>query len=372
METETTATFSSLGLSPEILQDIRAAGYAAPTPIQALAIPPALEGRDVVGCAQTGTGKTAAFVIPLVERLAGTAGTGALILAPTRELALQTQAAIDVLGRRRGVRAVTVIGGLSMAPQTQALRTRPAIVVATPGRLLDHLDRGTVRLEGLRILVLDEADRMLDMGFAPQIDRILGRLPRTRQTLLFSATIPEDVAALTRAHLRNPAQVTAGRRAAPVAGATQRIFLAGREEKTPLLLRLLRHEGGRVLVFTRTKHRADRVARAVGAAGHRVERIHGNRSQAQRQDALAGFRSGAYRVLVATDIAARGIDVSGVAHVVNYDLPGTFEDYVHRIGRTARAQATGHASSFVAPDERDQLRTIERMLGAPVPRAAAP
>ncbi len=370
--TQTSATFSSLGLSPEILQDIRAAGYAAPTPIQALAIPPALEGRDVVGCAQTGTGKTAAFVIPMVERLAGGAGTRALILAPTRELALQTQAAIDVLGRRRAVRAVTIIGGVSMGPQEQALRSRPPIIVATPGRLLDHLDRGAVRLDGLQVLVLDEADRLLDMGFAPQLDRILKRVPRARQTLLFSATIPADVAALARAHLRNPAQVLVGPRATPVAGATQRIFLAGREEKTALLLRLLGQERGRVLVFTRTKHRADRVARAVGAAGHRVARIHGNRSQAQRQDALAGFRTGAYRVMVATDIAARGIDVSGVAHVINYDLPHTYEDYVHRIGRTARAQATGHASSFVAPDERDQLQAIERRLGAPVPRAAAP
>ncbi len=326
----------------------------------------------MVRCAQTGTGKTAALVIPMVERLAGGAGTRALTLAPARELALQTQAAIDLLGRRRAVRAIAIIGGLSMGPQEEALRSRPAIIVATPGRLLDHLDRGAVRLDTLQVLVLGEADRMLDMGFAPQIDRILKRIPRTRQTLLFSPTIPADVAALARAHLRSPAQVMVGPRATPVAGATQRIFPAGLGEKTSLLLRLVRQEHGRVLVFTRTKHRADPVARAVGAAGHRVARIHGNRSQAQRRDALAGFRTGAYPVMVATDIAARGIDVTGVAHVINYDLPHTCEDYLHRIGRTARAHATGHASSIVAPDERDQPRAIERRLGAPVPRAAAP
>ena len=369
MHTADTSTgFSNLGLSAEVLQDIRAAGYTAPTPIQAQAIPPALAGRDVVGCAQTGTGKTAAFVIPMVERLAGATGTRGLILAPTRELALQIQATIDALGRRRAVRAATIIGGVSMGPQERALRARTTIIVATPGRLLDHLDRGTARLDGLRILVLDEADRMLDMGFAPQLDRILRVVPRVRQTMLFSATIPADVAALARAHLREPAQVAVGPRATPVAAAAQRLFLAGRDEKTPLLLTLLRRESGRVLIFTRTKHRADKVARAVGAAGHRVARIHGNRSQAQRQDALAGFRTGAYRVMVATDIAARGIDVPGVAQVINYDLPATYEDYVHRVGRTARAQASGLASSLVAPDERDQLRTIERMLGAPVPR----
>ncbi len=364
--------FSDLGLSAEVLQDIHAAGYAAPMPIQAQAIPPALAGRDVVGCAQTGTGKTAAFVIPMVERLAGGIGTRGLILAPTRELALQIQAVIDALGRRRAVRATTIIGGVSMGPQVQALRSRPAIIVATPGRVLDHLDHRTLRLDGLKILVLDEADRMLDMGFAPQIDRILKVVPRVRQTLLFSATIPADVAALARAHLREPVQVAVGPRATPVASATQRLFLAGREQKTPLLLTLLRRERGRVLIFTRTKHRADKVARAVGAAGHRVARIHGNRSQAQRQDALAGFRAGTYQVMVATDIAARGIDVAGVAQVINYDLPTTYENYVHRIGRTARAQAAGLASSFVAPEERDQLRIIERMLGAPVPRASAP
>ncbi len=366
---ENLVRFDQLNLSTETLADIHRAGYAAPTPIQAKAIPQALKGADLIGCAQTGTGKTAAFVIPIVERLAGGSGLRALILVPTRELALQTQECLDRLGSARRVRAVTVIGGEAMGPQLMALRNRPDVLVATPGRLLDHLERRSLSLGAIRILVLDEADRMLDMGFAPQIDRILKHVPIDRQTLLFSATIPPEIERLARAHLVRPVRVEVGRVARPVAKVTQVLYPAGREEKTPLLLTLLRGERGKVLVFTRTKHRADRLARAVAAAGHRATRLHADRSQSQRREALDGFKSGRYRVLVATDIAARGIDVANVAHVINYDLPQTPEDYIHRIGRTARAEATGLASSFVAPEEREQLRLIERHLGQPVPRS---
>jgi ATP-dependent RNA helicase RhlE len=255
-----------------------------------------------------------------------------------------------------------------MGPQILALQRRPDVVVATPGRLLDHLDRRTLALGTLRIVILDEADRMLDMGFAPQVERILRVTPLDRQTLCFSATMPAEVAALVRQHLVRPVRVDAGVIARPVARVRQMLYRAQAQEKTPLLLQLLGEEPGRTLVFTRTKHRADRVARAIGAAGHRVTRLHADRSMSQRREALNGFRSGRYRVLVATDIAARGIDVPEITHVVNFDLPHTAEDYIHRIGRTARAEASGRATSFAAPEELAQLRTIEQHLGHAVPR----
>ncbi|MBI3962579.1 MAG: DEAD/DEAH box helicase [Deinococcus sp.] len=368
----TITDFHQLGLSAEILRDIGRAGFTTPTPVQAQAIPPALQGSDVIGCAQTGTGKTAAFVIPMVERLADKAGVRGLILAPTRELAIQIQQAITQLGTTRRVRAAIIVGGVAMGPQVQTLRHRPHIIVATPGRLLDHMGQGTVRLNDIEMLVLDEADRMLDMGFAPQLERILRQVPQHRQTLLFSATIPAEIAALAKAHLRQPVRVNIGRSATPAERATHQLFAVGGHEKTALLLALLKDQQGTVLVFTRTKHRADRVAHAVQTAGHRVACIHANRSQSQRQEALAGFKSGKYQVLVATDIAARGIDVANIAHVINYDLPNTAEDYVHRIGRTARVQASGLASSFASPEEREQLWDIERLLGKPVPRAERP
>jgi ATP-dependent RNA helicase RhlE len=370
-------TFNDLPLTAAMRDAIGRAGYSIPTPIQAQAIGPILEGRDLIGCAQTGTGKTAAFAIPMIELLVGidsrpaklgSAGPRALVLAPTRELALQIAETFDVLGRAQGVTTVVLIGGESMGPQLAGLQRRPDVIVATPGRLYDHLERRTLGLGTLRIVVLDEADRMLDMGFAPQVERILRVTPLDRQTLCFSATMPSEVETLVRRHLVRPVRVEVGVLAKPVEKVTQMLYKAALQEKTPLLLRLLLEERGQTLVFTRTKHRADRVARAVGAAGHRVTRLHADRSMSQRREALDGFRSGRYRVLIATDIAARGIDVPEIAHVVNFDLPHTAEDYIHRIGRTARAEATGRATSFAAPEEHEQLRAIERHLGHPVPR----
>ncbi len=361
-------TFESLKLSPEILAEIGRAGFVSPTPIQAQAIPPALAGTDVIGCAQTGTGKTAAFAIPMIERLAGGAGLRALVLAPTRELALQIHDCFAKLGTLSRVSAAAVIGGEAMGPQLEALRRRPDVLVATPGRLLDHLDRRSLSLGTIRILVLDEADRMLDMGFAPQLERILKHVPLDRQSLCFSATMPPEMERLVRRHLIRPVRVQIGPASRPVDKVSQILYPLNREEKTPLLLSLLRSERGKVLVFTRTKHRADRLARAVGAAGHRVARLHADRSQSERRRALDGFRAGHYQVLVATDLAARGLDVADISHVINYDLPATPEDYIHRIGRTARAEASGLASSFAAPEEGEQLRAIERHLGQPLRR----
>jgi ATP-dependent RNA helicase RhlE len=367
--------FTELPLSSSMQAAIAAAGYTTPTPIQARAIPPILEGRDVIGCAQTGTGKTAAFAIPVIERLAGAAparpgGPRVLVLSPTRELAVQTAVTFGTLGAGQRLRAVTLIGGEPLGPQIAALGARPEVVVATPGRLADHLERRSVSLGGVRAVVLDEADRMLDMGFAPQVERILAVVPLDRQTLCFSATMPVEVERLVRRHLVQPLRIEVGVFARPVERVRQVLYATSVEGKLGLLLDLLATETGPTLIFTRTRHRAERLARAVGAAGHRAARLHADRSMAQRREALDGFRAGRYRVLVATDIAARGIDVPGISHVVNFDLPQTPEDYVHRIGRTARAEARGLASSFAVPEERDQLRAIERHLGEPLRRAS--
>lgn len=351
---------------------VRAAGYTAPTPIQAGTLEAALAGRDVIGSAQTGTGKTAAFMIPVVERLRAARrngdGTGALILAPTRELAEQIFGWAERLGC--GLRPALVVGGVAYGPQLQALRNRAPIIIATPGRLVDHLERGTACLKGVRILVLDEADRMLDMGFKPQLDRIMRAVPAVRQTLLFSATLPSDLGTLPGLDFAGAVRVAVGPQAIPPARAVQDVYLVGREQKTPLLLSLIDGNRGKLLVFTRTKHRTDRVARAVHSAGHPVQRLHSGRSQSQRREALDGFRTGRYRILIATDIAARGIDVASIRRVINYDLPQTVEDYVHRVGRTARAEADGHASSLAAPEERGQLHAIERHIGRALPRQA--
>jgi len=372
VQTTVQSSFNNLGLSEAILRDIAKAGFTEPTPIQSQAIPPGLAGRDVLGCAQTGTGKTAAFVIPMVERLAGKSEgfPRGLILAPTRELAIQIQETISKLGHSRRVYATTVVGGADMNAQIRGLRQRPDIIVATPGRLLDHMWNGTINLLKMQILVLDEADRMLDMGFAPQINQILEALPEERQTLLFSATIPTDVADLVRASVKDPVRVTIGKRATPADRAEQALHHTTREDKTKLLLSLLDADRDSVLVFTRTKHGADRLGRALGNAGHKVAVIHGDRSLSQRRGALEGFRRGTFRVLVATDVAARGIDVANIGHVVNYDMPNTPEDYVHRIGRTARVKASGRATSFITADDHVQLRAIEKLLGQPIPRAA--
>jgi ATP-dependent RNA helicase RhlE len=365
-------SFAALKLSPQSLQALDRAGFEHPTPIQVGAIPPALQGRDVIGTAATGTGKTAAFLLPIIERLAGKTGTRALVLAPTRELALQIGEELERFGRARHVRGAVVIGGVGMGNQTAALREGRGVVVATPGRLVDHLQQGSARLDGIEVLVLDEADRMLDMGFKPQLDRVLARLPRQRQTLLFSATMAGEVADFARAHLRDPVRIEVARSGTTAARAEQQVFLAPQQEKLALLLTLLERDDVSTLVFTRTKRRADRVAKGLDRAGHKVARIHADRSQAQRRSALDGFKDGTYRVLVATDIAARGIDVADIGHVVNFDLPHVPEDYVHRVGRTARAAASGRASSFTSPEEQELLRAIERLTRAAIPRAEVP
>jgi ATP-dependent RNA helicase RhlE len=365
-------TFADLKLSPEVLRAITRAGFERPTPIQAAAIPPALLGRDLIGLAATGTGKTAAFLLPVIERIAGKKGTRVLVLAPTRELALQIGEELERFGRARSVRGAVVIGGVGMGNQTQAMRSGVEVIIATPGRLVDHLQQGTAKLDQIEILILDEADRMLDMGFKPQLDRILARVPRQRQTMLFSATVGNEVGDFARKCLRDPVRVEIARSGTTASRAEQQVFLASQQEKVPLLLALLERNDDTTLVFTRTKRRADRVAKDLGRAGHKVARIHADRSQAQRRMALDGFKDGTYRVLVATDIAARGIDVADIGHVVNFDLPHVPEDYVHRIGRTARAEASGRASSFTSPEERDLLVAIERFTRASIPRAELP
>ncbi len=367
-----TKSFADLNLSAEALHALERAGFEHPTPIQAQAIPPALLGRDVIGIAATGTGKTVAFLLPIIDRLAGKTGTRALVLAPTRELALQIGEELERFGSGRRVRGAVIIGGVGMGAQTEALRRRPDVVIATPGRLVDHLQQKTATLDGIEVLVLDEADRMLDMGFKPQLDRILARVPRRRQTLLFSATTADEVADFARAHLADPVRVEVARSGTTAARAEQQVFLAGQHEKVALLLALLERDDVSTLIFTRTKRRADKVWKSIGRAGHKVARIHADRSQAQRRMALDGFKDGTYRVLVATDIAARGIDVAEIGHVVNFDLPHVPEDYVHRIGRTARAAASGRASTFTSPEERDLLGAIERLTRAVIPRADVP
>jgi ATP-dependent RNA helicase RhlE len=363
--------FAALGLTTT-LPALEQAGFEAPTPIQLRAIPPALQGKDVIGCAATGTGKTAAFLLPIIERLRGKAGTRALVLAPTRELALQIAEELSRFGKHSKIRGAVVIGGVGMGQQVQAFRDHVEVIVATPGRLNDHLQSGTAKLDHVEVLVLDEADRMLDMGFKPQLERILARLPKQRQTMLFSATMAGEVADFARKALKDPVKVEVASSGTTAMRADQQVFLVGQEEKTALLLALLEHDNLSTLVFTRTKRRADRLAKALDKSGHQVAVIHADRSQGQRKRALDDFKADKVRVLVATDIAARGIDVEGIGHVINFDLPQVPEDYVHRIGRTARNQASGRASSFASPEEHDLLRGIEKFTRATVKRTAVP
>jgi ATP-dependent RNA helicase RhlE len=367
--------FSSLKLHPDLLKGIKELGFTRPTPIQAEAIPPALAGRDVLACAMTGSGKTAAFLLPILHRLIdkprGT--TRALVLTPTRELAAQILEDLNELAVHTPITAAAVFGGVGMAPQEHAFRTGVDVLVATPGRLLDHFRAPYARLPGIEYLVLDEADRMLDMGFLPDIRRVLRHLPSDRQTLFFSATMPAPILELTRQMLQRPVMVNLERKAAPAVGITQAIYPVPQELKSALFLALLgRGEMREALVFTRTKHRANRLQAYLVKHGIKAERIHGNRSQAQRTEALAGFKSGRFRVLVATDIAARGIDVEELGHVVNFDVPLVPDDYIHRVGRTARAEATGDAFTFVAPEEEGELRGIERAIGRRLPRVTVP
>ncbi len=363
--------FRALALHPQLLKGIQDLGFEAPTPIQTEAIPPALAGRDLLASAKTGSGKTAAFLLPILHRLIdkprGT--TRALVLTPTRELAAQIAADLKDLAKHTRLTGATIFGGVAMRPQEEAFRRGADVIVATPGRLLDHFQYGYSRLEGLEVLVLDEADRMLDMGFLPDIRRVLAKLPAQRQTLFFSATMPPPIAALARDMLKNPAQIALQRKAAPAEGIAQAVYPVAQDLKTALLLELLRRDEMKdVLVFTRTKHRADRVAKFLMREGIAAERIHGNRSQPQRTLALQGFKRGKFRVLVATDIAARGIDIEALGHVVNFDVPHVPEDYIHRVGRTARAELTGDAFTFVSPQEENDLRAIERAVGKKLDR----
>jgi len=367
--------FTSFKLHPDLLRGVKELGFTRPTPIQVDAIPPAIAGRDVLACAMTGSGKTAAFLLPILQRLVsrprGT--TRALILTPTRELAAQILQELEELAVHTPITAAAIFGGVSMGPQEHAFRTGADILVATPGRLLDHLRHPYAKLDRIEHLVLDEADRMLDMGFLPDIRRVLKYLPTKRQTLFFSATMPAPIVTLTREMLRDPATINLERKAAPAVGITQAVYPVPQELKSTLLFTLLQRGIMReALIFTRTKHRANRVWEFLTKRGVNAARIHGNRSQAQRTDALDGFKTGRYRVLVATDIAARGIDVEALGHVVNFDVPAQSEDYIHRVGRTARAEMTGEAFTFVSPEETDDLRAIERAIGKPLPRVTLP
>ncbi len=367
--------FTGLGLDSSILRALRELGFPRPTPIQKDAIPPAVAGRTVLACPMTGSGKTAAFILPIVQRLMTRPRgvTRALVLAPTRELAAQVDAHLSELAVHTPIRGSAVFGGVGMGPQEHAFRSGVDVIVATPGRLLDHFRYPYASLTGLEILVLDEADRMLDMGFLPAIRRVLKHLPPRQQTLFFSATIPPPIVALARELLRDPVQVNLESKAAPAVGITQAVYPVPQELKSALLATLLeRGDLKSVLVFTRTKHRANRLAQFLERARVSCERIHGNRSQAQRTQALAGFKAGRHRVLVATDIAARGIDVEALSHVVNFDVPSVPEDYIHRVGRTARAEATGDAFTFVAPDEVADLERIERAISKRLPRITVP
>ncbi|HVZ23418.1 MAG TPA: DEAD/DEAH box helicase [Vicinamibacterales bacterium] len=367
--------FTGLHLHADLLKGIRELGFARPTPIQAEAIPPGLEGRDVLACAQTGSGKTAAFLLPILNRLIGRprGTTRALVLTPTRELAAQILEDFTALAVHTPLTGAAVYGGVGMGPQEHAFRSGVDLIVATPGRLLDHFRQPYAKLAGLEHLVLDEADRMLDMGFLPDIRRVLRHLPSRRQTLFFSATMPPPIAALAGEMLSSPAIINVQRQAAPAVGITQAVYPVAQDLKPALFFELLRRGLiQEVLVFTRTKHRSNRLTEYLVRQGINAARIHGNRSQAQRTEALAGFKSGKYRVLVATDIAARGIDVEELGHVVNFDVPAVPEDYIHRVGRTGRAEATGDAFTFVAPDEEGDLRAIERAIKRTLPRVTLP
>ncbi|MCX6897389.1 MAG: DEAD/DEAH box helicase [Verrucomicrobia bacterium] len=372
--------FKSLGLSDKLVQGILATGYTAPTAIQSQAIPTALQGKDIIGCAQTGTGKTAAFVLPILNRLAaheaaGQVSTGikALVLTPTRELAGQVEEAVKTYGRFMRLRTLAIYGGVGYGPQLQALQRGVDFVVATPGRLIDLMNSRRIDLSKVEVLVLDEADRMMDMGFIPDVRKIVAQIPKERQTLMFSATMSREIRELTASIQRQPQIIQIGEQRNPVATVTQHIFTVQRDQKMDLLIHIIEEQNlDCVLVFSRTKHGADRISQKLERRGIRSAALHSNRTQSQRQKALDGFKRGHYRVLVATDIAARGIDVEGISHVINFDTPVYAEDYIHRIGRTGRAMATGDAITFVSRDEEEHLRSIEKFIGKRLERKRHP
>jgi len=365
--------FESLGLSAPILRIVRRLGFEYPTPIQAAVIPVALTGRDVIGLAETGSGKTAAFCLPLAERLTHEgAGVRALIISPTREIALQTEAFLNLFGEEHGLQTVCLIGGVKMGPQIRGLGRKPDIVVATPGRLLDHVERGTLRLDRVSALVIDEADHMLDMGFMPQVQRILDELPRERQTMMFSATMPPPIERLAERILIDPVRIDILPEGGAAEGIDHRLYLVDEDHKKQCLLTMLNQELGSTLVFIRRKTDAEWLCHVLEREGHPVERIHSDLSQGQRVEALRGFREGEHRILVATDIAARGIDVPGIRHIINFDMPDTVEDYIHRAGRTARGAARGIVSSIATWQNKPTIKEIEDALGEELPRCTVP
>ncbi|MDD5623933.1 MAG: DEAD/DEAH box helicase [Candidatus Peribacteraceae bacterium] len=364
-------SFLTLGIAPQILQILASRNFVTPTPIQQQSIPPGIEGKDIVGIAQTGTGKTFAFGIPMLQRLAKYPGRG-LVIVPTRELATQVDESLRLFAPAFGIRTAVLIGGASMHLQKEMIRRNPRIVIATPGRLNDHLTQGTITLREVSVLVLDEADRMLDMGFRPQIEQILRHVPKERQTMLFSATMPSEIMKLANAHMKLPIRIEVAPSGTTVKGILQELFVVQKIEKLPLLEALLKEHRGSILVFSRTKHGAKKIAHAVVSMGHSAAEIHANRSLSQRREALQGFKTGKYRILVATDIAARGIDVVGIEVVINFDLPDDPHDYVHRIGRTARAGREGRAISFATAEQRNDIRDIERLIRSSLRRPPTP
>ncbi|MDI6808218.1 MAG: DEAD/DEAH box helicase [Candidatus Eisenbacteria bacterium] len=363
--------FFGLGIAPKILDILAHTKFRIPTPIQFKAIPPAIEGKDVIGVAQTGTGKTLAFAIPMVQRLAQRDGIG-LVLAPVRELAIQIDEALQIIARPFGMKTACLIGGAPIAAQIQALRKNPRIVIATPGRLLDHLGQKNFLLNNATMLVLDEADRMLDMGFAPQIKKILRFVPKDRQTMLFSATIPKEIVEIAAAYMKLPVSVEIAPSGTLVERVTQELFIVKKEAKPRLLGKLLAQYHGSVLLFSRTKHNAHKIMTSIRGMGYSAAEIHSNRNLGQRREALEGFKCGKYKVLVATDIAARGIDVIGIELVLNYDLPDDAGNYVHRIGRTARAGSGGHAISFATPEQNRDVQGIEKLIRLTLPVSKHP
>ncbi len=370
-EPQAPSGFSTLGLAPAFLEILDRMKFAVPTPIQQKSIPIALDGKDLIGIAQTGTGKTFAFGLPMIQRLNAHGGRG-LIIVPTRELAYQVEEALAQFAPKFGIATAVFVGGASMNLQRHMLRRNPRILVATPGRLMDHLKQRTITLKEVKILVLDEADRMLDMGFAPQIMEILKHVPQERQTLLFSATMPASILKIANTHMQLPLRIEVAPQGTTAEKIEQELFIVPKPAKIQLLSSLLTENKGTVLVFSRTKHGAKKITRSVKGMGHSAAEIHANRSLAQRREALEGFKSGKYRVLIATDIAARGIDVTGISLVINYDLPDNPEDYVHRIGRTGRAGMTGRAISFASPDQSGDIRSIERLIRNPLKRTPLP
>ena len=364
-------TFDGLGIAPKILEILDLLHFTTPTPIQYQSIPTALKGKDIMGIAQTGTGKTLAFGVPMVQRLASSGGIG-LVVLPTRELALQVDETINKIGRGLNIKTAVLIGGQNINRQISLLRRNPDIIIVTPGRLVDHLERKTINLSKTSVLVLDEADRMLDMGFAPQIKKILSNVPKERQTMLFSATMPSNIVQIAKTYMKLPVRVEVAPSGSAAANVTHEIFIVKRESKLALLEAVIKEYNGSTLIFSRTKFGAKKIAYAVRKMGYTSSEIHSDRSLGQRLKALSGFKKGAYQFLVATDIAARGIDVNNIELIINFDMPDNAEDYVHRIGRTGRAGHSGHAISFAMPNQKYDIKTIERLIKKQLPISSLP